>query len=72
MINHMILHQCPGRCLSIIGQFPSVSDINWLHVDMFQFFFVYMFLEYAVNSSYPIGSFLEFEPVNSQGQLVHL
>ena len=58
--------------MSVIRQDPSVSNINWLHIDMFRFFFINMFLEYSVNSSQPIGKFVEFEPVISQSQLVHL
>ena len=32
--------QCPRRFLGIIGQNPSVSKSNWLHVVIFQFFFI--------------------------------
>ena len=30
--------QCPGRFFDIIGQDPSVSKSNRLHVDIIQFF----------------------------------
>ena len=32
--------QCPGRFLGIIGQHPGLSKSNWLHVVIFQFFFI--------------------------------
>ena len=32
--------QWPGRFLDIVGQDPSVSKFNQLHVDNFQFFFI--------------------------------
>ena len=31
------LHQCPGRFLGIVGQDPSVSKSNRLHVEVFRF-----------------------------------
>ena len=32
--------QCPGRILDIIGQYPSTSHANRLHVNIFQFSFI--------------------------------
>ena len=29
-----------GRFMGMIGQYPSVSKSNWLHVDLFRFFFI--------------------------------
>ena len=32
--------QCPGRFSGIIGRDPSVSKLNWLHVDIFPVFII--------------------------------
>jgi hypothetical protein len=31
---------CPGKFLAIVGQKPSGSKSNWLHADIFWFFFI--------------------------------
>jgi hypothetical protein len=32
----------PGKFLGIVGQDPSDSKSNWLHVDIFYFFFIHL------------------------------
>jgi hypothetical protein len=64
----------PGKFLGIVGQDPSDSKSNWLHVDIF-YFFLYSFEVYFTNSSRMIGSSfrsLQLQPVIPQIQPVHL
>ena len=42
--------QCPWKILGIIGQDPTVSKSNWLHVDIFRFFLYYL-EAYSIDSS---------------------
>jgi hypothetical protein len=64
------LSECLGRILSVIGQNPSVSKSNRLHVVTFWHFFN---KQYSVFSFESIGNFLEvfnLEPIVSQTQPV--
>ena len=47
-----------GEILGIIGQDPSVSKSNQLHVDIFRFFF-YLSQVYSIDSSRMMGNFPE-------------
>ena len=51
-----VCDQCPGRFLGIIGQNPSVSKSNQLHVVVFWFSFIYIEV-YSIDSSKMIGTF---------------
>ena len=49
-------NQCPhGKFLGIVGQDPSVSESNRLHVDIFRFFF-HSVEVYSIDSSKMIGN----------------
>ena len=48
----------PGKFLGIVGQGPSDSKSNWLHVDIFQFCF-HSFEVYSIDSFKKIGKFPE-------------
>ena len=47
-----------GEIFGIIGQDPSVSKSNQLHVDIFRFFF-YLSQVYSIDSSRMMGNFPE-------------
>ena len=47
-----------GRFLGIVGQNPSVSKSNWLHVVIF-LFFLYKIKVYSIDSSIMISKFYE-------------
>ena len=34
--------QVPGKFLGIVGQDPNDSKFNWLHVDIFRFWFIHL------------------------------
>ena len=72
--NYCMLAQCLRRILSIIGQNPSVSKSNRIHVVAF-WFFLYKFEVHFIGSSEPIDNFpevLKHRLVISQTQPVHL
>ena len=51
--------QCLGRFLDIIGQDPSDSKFNWLHVVIFRIFFINLEEESIDSSSKMMGNFPE-------------
>ena len=48
----------PGKFLGIVGQDPSDSKSNWLHVHIFPVL-LYSFEVWSIDSSKMIGKFLE-------------
>ena len=55
--------QCPERFLGVINRDPVVSNINWLHVDIFQLSFCEV-EEYSSDSSKLISNFPEVLDLN--------
>ena len=66
----------PGKFLGIVvGQDPSDSKSNWLHVDIVRFCCFHSFEVYSIDFSKMIGKFpevLNFQPVMSRTQPVRL
>ena len=74
LLTSTTVKQCPGRLLGIIGQNPSVSKSNRLHVVIFRFFFI-KFEVYSINSSKMMGNSpeaLNYTQLFSQTQPVSL